>query len=80
MRNYDVIMEKMTPEILAEKGVHLISVDNRRLFYMTSSGQLFNTNQFEAAMQHEYAWLMYDPDDKDAPSDEGDSDTQATEE
>lgn len=78
--NYKIMMEQMTPEALAEKNVHLVTVDNRRLFYMTSSGQLFNSNQFEAAVQHEYAWLMYDPDDKDASSSEGDSNTQGTEE
>lgn len=72
--NYKIMMEQMTPEALAEKNVHLVTVDNRRLFYMTSSGQLFNSNQFEAAVQHEYAWLMYDPENVDKSSTEGEPD------
>lgn len=74
-RNYDIMMKQMTPEQLAEKNVHLVTVDNRRLYYMTSSGQLFNNTDFDAALQHEYQWLMYDPEDRDHPAEEGDSDT-----
>lgn len=61
MRNYDAVMKQMTPAALAEVNVKLVIVDNRRLFYMTSSGQLFNQNEYEKAVQHEYNWLMYDP-------------------
>ncbi len=62
MRNYEAMMQQMTPELLAEKNVHLVTVDNRRLFYMTSSGQLFNNTDYEAAVRHEYNWLMFDPE------------------
>ena len=74
-RNYDIMMKQMTPEQLAEKNVHLVTVDNRRLYYMTSSGQLFNNTDFDAAVRHEYQWLMYDPEDQDRPAEEGGSDT-----
>ena len=74
-RNYDIMMKQMTPEQLAEKNVHLVTVNNRRLYYMTSSGQLFNNTDFDAALQHEYQWLMYDPEDRDRSAEEGDSDT-----
>ena len=62
MTNYQAIMNQMTPEIMAEKNVQLVTIDNRKLFYLTSSGQLFSTNDFQAAVQHEYQWLMYDPE------------------
>lgn len=62
MRNYEAMMQQMTPELLAEKNVHLVTVDNRRLFYLTSSGQLFNNTDLEAAINHEYNWLMFDPE------------------
>ena len=74
-RNYDIMMKQMTPEQLAEKNVHLVTVDNRRLYYMTSSGQLFNNTELDAALQHEYQWLMYDPEDQDRTAEEGDPDT-----
>lgn len=66
MCNYDVVMKNMTPEAMAELGVKLVNVDNRQLFYLTSSGQLFNTNNYNGALQHEYNWLMYD-DSTDMP-------------
>lgn len=62
MKNYDKLMEMMTPELLAELGVKQVNVDNRRLFYMTSSGQLFNIDDYGAAYAHEYNWLMKDED------------------
>ena len=62
MTNYEAVMSQMTPEIMAEKNVRLVTVDNRQLFYLTSSGQLFTTNDFQAAVQHEYQWLMFDPE------------------
>jgi len=61
MNNYDRIMQDMTPERMAEVNVKLVTVNNTNLFYMTSSGQLFNTNQYEDAVRYEYRWLMTDP-------------------
>ena len=61
MKNYDRIMQDMTPERMAEVNVKLVTVNNTNLFYMTSSGQLFNTNQYEDAVRYEYRWLMTDP-------------------
>lgn len=66
MKNYDKLMEMMTPELLAELGVKQVNVDNRRLFYMTSSGQLFNIEDYAAAYAHEYNWLMNDEDSEKA--------------
>lgn len=72
MKNYDKVMEAMCPELLAELGVKLVNVDNRRLFYMTSSGQLFSMDDYGSALQHEYNWLMTDEDQPDAPQEEKD--------
>ncbi len=62
MTNYERMMQSMTVEQMAENNVHLITVDNRRLFYVTSSGQLFPQSQFEDAVRYEYAWLKADPE------------------
>lgn len=68
MRNYDAIMQTMTPEKMAEMNVKLVTVNNTNLFYMTSSGQLFNTNQYNDAVVYEYNWLTNDPEAKDTES------------
>ena len=65
MTNYKAVMNQMTPEMMAEKNVRLVTVDNRQLFYLTSSGQLFTTNDYQAAVHHEYQWLMFDPENVD---------------
>ena len=62
MKNFEKIMSNMTPESMAELGVKLISVNNRDLYYMTSTGQLFYTADYQSALQHELRWLMTDPD------------------
>ena len=67
MTNYEKIMQDMTPERLAEINVKLVTVNNTNLFYMTSSGQLFNTSQFDDAVRYEYDWLMYN-DQPDMPN------------
>lgn len=61
MKNYDTIMTAMTVERMAELRVKLISVNGRELYYVTSSGQLYNMSEYNQAIQHEYNWLMYDP-------------------
>ena len=66
MKNYDAIMQSMTPERMAETNVKLVTVNNTNLFYMTSTGQLFNTNQLEDAIRYEYNWLMNDPNPEQA--------------
>lgn len=60
MTNFKKVIDNLTPEALAELGVRLINVNSRELYYMTSTGQLFHTNNYEAALQHEYRWLMQD--------------------
>ena len=59
MSNYEILMQQMTPERMAELGVKLVNVDNRRLFYMTSSGQLYPMDEYQNALQHEYNWLTF---------------------
>ena len=71
MKNYDAIMQTMTPEKMAEMNVKLVTVNNTNLFYMTSSGQLFNTNQYNDAVVYEYNWLTNDPEVKDEEACEG---------
>ena len=61
MKNYDAIMQTMTPERMAENNVKLVTVNSTNLFYMTSSGQLFPISQLEDAIRYEYNWLMTDP-------------------
>lgn len=58
MKIYDKMMNEMTPERLAEVNVKLVTVNNRNLFYMTSTGQLFVMEQYEDAVEYEYNWLM----------------------
>lgn len=80
MKNYDKVMEAMCPELLAELGVKLVNVDNRRLFYMTSSGQLFSMDDYSSAIQHEYNWLMTDEDQPDAPQEKKNCEADCDEE
>ena len=79
MKTYDKIMKGMTPEEMAELGVKLVNVDNRRLFYMTSTGQLYPTNAYEAALQHEYNWLMEDDESTEQPLQDEDKEIRPTE-
>ena len=58
MTIYDRLMEQMTVETLAELGVKLVSINNNKLYYMTSSGQLFNYDNYIDALNHEYSWLQ----------------------
>lgn len=74
MKNYDTLMEKMTPEKMAEMNVHLVTVDNKRLLYMTSPGQLFPIDKFEDAVKYELAWLNFNPEDVDTPDENPEKD------
>jgi len=66
MKNYDNLMKNMTPEIMTERNVKLISIMDTGLFYLTSSGQLFNLSNYREAVEHEYRWLITDPDVSDS--------------
>lgn len=57
MTNYDKVTKSMTIERLAQLGVKMVNVDNRRLFYMTSTGQLYPLDTYEEAIAHELRWL-----------------------
>ena len=76
MKNYDKIMNEMTPERLAEVNVKLVTVNSTNLFYMTSSGQLFPTSQFPQAVAYEYNWLMTDPNPEETGMPDPASDEQ----
>ena len=60
MTNFEKNMRAMTPEIMAELGTKLVVINNRDVFYLTSSGQLFPTDDYQAALRHEYNWLLHD--------------------
>ena len=62
MKNYETLMNTMTPERMAELNVKLVTVNNRDLYYLTSTGQLYLTSQYEDAVRHEYNWLIHDPE------------------
>lgn len=64
MTNYEKIMNNMTIENLAYNNVKLVHLNNRELYYLTSSGQLFGMSEYEAAVNHEYNWLIYDDEPK----------------
>lgn len=53
MTNYEHIISQMTPENFASYSLKLVLV-NDRPFYMTSSGQLYYTTEYEKALRHEY--------------------------
>lgn len=76
MTNYEKLMQGMTIEQMAYNNVKLISVNNRELYYVTSSGQLFATGEYNKAVQHEYNWLVYDDSPK---TDNKESDTEVSE-
>ena len=58
MTNYEELMGNMSPELLADLTTQLVSVNNERLFYLTSTGQLFPQSQHEDAIRFQYNWLM----------------------
>ena len=60
MTNFEKTMRAMTPEIMAELGTKLVVINNRDVFYLTSSGQLFPTDDYQAALRYEYNWLLHD--------------------
>ena len=49
MKNYDKIMEEMTPEQLATQRVKLVILNQSEPFYMTSRGQLYPFNNLNSA-------------------------------
>lgn len=57
MTNYRRILSQMTPEKMANANVKVVIVNNSQPFYITSSGQLFNFDDFDSAVKYEYDWL-----------------------
>lgn len=60
MKNYDKIMEEMTPEQLATQRVKLVIVNQSEPFYMTSRGQLYPFNNLNSAIVDEFNYLISD--------------------
>lgn len=58
MTIFEKLLENMTAETMAELGTRLVNVDNRQLYYMTSSGQMFAYTRYQEALNHEYQWLL----------------------
>ena len=58
---YQLLMSRMTPEVMAGMGVKLIQVNGDELFWMTSVGQLYPFNAKKEAILAEYTWLMSEP-------------------
>lgn len=77
MNNYELIMQHMTIERMAELNVKLTILDNRRILYLTSSGQLFTLDQYANAVNHEYNWLkaqVVANEETESSTDEGEPD------
>lgn len=55
---YDREMSTMTPALLASKNVQLVWINNDKLFWLTSSGQLFPYDQHDYAIKYELNALM----------------------
>ena len=55
--NFEVTMHNMTVELMAVKNVKLITVNNSQLFWITSTGQLFNFENQQQAIELETRWL-----------------------
>ena len=60
MKNYDKIMEEMTPEIMANQRVKMVIVNQSEPFYMTSRGQLYSINNLHSAVVDEFNYLITD--------------------
>lgn len=60
MKNYDKIMEEMTPEQLATQRVKLVILNQSEPFYMTSRGQLYPFNNLNSAIIDEFNYLISD--------------------
>lgn len=58
MTNYEMLIKNMTPELMADICTALIEVNGERLFYLTSTGQLFPMEKHEQAVKFQYNWLM----------------------
>lgn len=58
MTNYEELLQKLSPEVLADLTTQLVVINNERLCYLTSTGQLFPQERHEEAVRYQYEWLM----------------------
>lgn len=80
MTNYEHIISQMTPENFANYSLKLVLV-NDRPFYMTSSGQLYYTTEYEKALRHEYNILTtVIPDTEEKTEGKAEAQTDTTDE
>lgn len=63
MTRFEKILRTMTLEELIDLNVKLITVNDHQLFWVTSSGQLFNYHDRESALSYEYAYLTQEMDE-----------------
>ena len=80
MTNYEHIISQMTPENFASYSLKLVMV-NDQPFYMTSSGQLYYTTDYEKALRHEYNILTtVIPDTEEKTEEKAEAQTDTTDE
>ena len=72
MTRFEKILKTMTLEELIDLNVKLITVNDHQLFWVTSSGQLFNYHDRESALSYEYAYLTQEMDEPIGDSGEDD--------
>ena len=81
MTVFERIRDNITIDAMAELGVKLISVNNKQLYYLTSSGQLFDYTRYGEALNHEYQWLAQElPSQPDVPQSESEPEMSTDEE
>lgn len=58
MTIYDTIIANMTPEVLADLGVRLVTINSTELCWVTSAGQLYPFDAKAQAVSAELTWLQ----------------------
>lgn len=57
MKLFEQHIKEMTLEKLVQLNVKLVNINNRKLFWVTSSGQLFSYEDYTSALQYEKLYL-----------------------
>ena len=68
MTNYEQLMNNMTIQQMCDKNVQLVTIDNKRLGWTTSTGYVFPYPERNTALVFEMAWLSkpVDPQNTEA--------------
>lgn len=64
MTNFEKLLNAMTIETFMDMSIRLVVVNQSKLCWLTSSNQLFDYDNYNAAFNHELHWLMTDDDVK----------------